>query len=76
LNDNDTRLPLSRAAMRELERSLERLERATADRGGDLFLADELRAAREAYARLDHAARVVENRLGEVVDRLRTALEE
>jgi DNA primase large subunit len=75
LDDNDTRLAKSRAAVRQLERSLQRLERAVADHRGDLFLAEELRDARAAYSRLDAAAQAVETRLGEVVDRLRSALE-
>jgi hypothetical protein len=76
LDNNDIPLARSRAAIHQLERSLQRLERAVADRsGGDLFLVEELRAARAAYARLDDTARVVEVRLGEVVDGLRAALE-
>jgi hypothetical protein len=75
LDQPESRQPRSRAAIERLERSLRRLEEVMANRAGDLFLAEELRVARDAYSRLDNAAQAVEGRLNAVVDRLKSVLE-
>jgi primosomal protein N'' len=74
VDDTDNRLPRCRAALERLDRSLQHLEAVVAHQSGDLFLADELRAARNAYARLDTVSRQVEQRLDTTIGRLRLYL--
>ena len=74
MTDASAALPRSRAALLDLERALGRLEGALARRG-TAEMTESLRAARADYARLDAAARQVETRLGEVIARLKSALE-
>jgi hypothetical protein len=75
LDDEDFPLPRCRAAVERLERALLRLESALAKPKGDLFGSEELRIARDDYARLDGTARLVEARLDTVIDRLKFILE-
>lgn len=73
----DDQLPRSRAAIAQLEKSLQRLEAVVAKgHHGDLFLEQELRAARADYARLDETSRMVEERLDVAINRLRSVLED
>jgi hypothetical protein len=76
LGDDDIQLPRSRAAIERLERALLRLESVAMKPGVDLFGGDELQAVRDDYARLDGTARVVEERLDAVIDRLKTILKD
>jgi archaellum biogenesis protein FlaJ (TadC family) len=77
LDHIDDHLPRSRAAIAQLERSLQRLETVVAKgHHGDLFLEQELRAAKADYARLDETSRLVEERLDVAVNRLRSVLED
>jgi len=77
------------AALERLDQAIERLEKAatavpaalatpTAKSSSampDLFGHDELTRARQDYARLDQASRLVESRLDAMADRLQTLLE-
>ncbi|HVI50060.1 MAG TPA: hypothetical protein VM661_02495 [Candidatus Sulfotelmatobacter sp.] len=73
----DDQLPRSRAAIAQLERALQRLENVVAkSHHGDLFLEQELRAAKADYARLDETSRAVEERLDVAINRLRSVLED
>ena len=76
MDDIDNQLPHTRTAIGRLERSVQRLEKAMAGHHGDLFLAQELTDAREDYARLDGATRLVEERLDGVIERLKVILED
>lgn len=77
MDDSDTQLPRSRAAIEQLEHAVSRLEGAVArNRDGELSLAAELRRAREDYARLDDTTRLVEQRLDGVIGRLRLMIED
>jgi len=77
LDQIDDQLPRSHAAIAMLEKSLARLESVVAKaHHGDLFLEQELTAARADYARLDEASRSVEERLDVAINRLRAVLED
>ncbi len=76
MDDKGTQLPRSRAALERLDRAVQRLEGAAGQAHGDLFLAEDLRRARDDYARLDHTTRLVEARLDGVIGRLKFVLEE
>ena len=76
MDDKDTPLPRSRAALERLDRAVQRLEGVAGQAHGDLFLAEDLRQARDDYARLDHTTRLVEARLDGVIGRLKLVLGE
>jgi hypothetical protein len=76
LENNDNPLPRSRAALDRLELALQRLEGVAVHSHGDQYLAEELRLAREDYARLDDTTRMVEARLDGVIGRLKLMIED
>ena len=76
MSDSLSQLPQSQAAFARLERALRRLEDVAGTGVGTSALMSELQAARDDYARLDDATRRVDGRLGVVIDRLKTLLEE
>jgi len=69
-------LPRTDEALHRLNAALDRLEKAVADRlaVGDALLAEELRATREDYARLEDTTAMVSQRLDDTVERLRFLL--
>ncbi len=84
------RFTKTEAALERLDQAIARLEKAAAASPvpitapapapksaamPDLFGHDELTRARQDYARLDQASRVVESRLDAMADRLQTLLE-
>lgn len=75
-DENDLPLPRSRAALLQLDQALRRLETAVEQKIDDVSLADELKAVRADYIRLDDTSHLVESRLDGVVTRLKTLLDE
>lgn len=75
MSDSDPRLSKSRAALRDLEWALDRIEVALARRDDPARLEEQLREARADYAKLDAAARTVQSGLDGAILRLRAVLE-
>lgn len=79
MDDIRNQLPRSLAAMQRLEQALHRLENAGAAKVARLAdgdrLVEDLRLARQDYARLDGASQLVEDRLDGVIGRLKMILE-
>lgn len=79
MDDIGHQLPRSVAAKQRLEQAIRRLESAAAAKAARLAegdrLVDDLRLARQDYARLDGASQLVEDRLDGVIGRLKIILE-
>jgi hypothetical protein len=76
LDEQNTQLSRSRAAIARLEQALQRLEGVMRPQNGDLFHTDGLHRARQDYACLDEATKTVEARLDDIIDRLQLLLGE
>ena len=75
MSDSESSLPKARAALRDLEGALARIESALARRPASDVLKTQLEAAQADYIRLDAAARTVQTGLDGAILKLRTVLE-